>query len=409
MSNADAGSVVNLPTQLDPSDIEVHLDKSVGSGTNGEVFEATVLTGPFKGARAVAKRAKVEFSDATSQAEGGQGAIKDGFLEGGEEVAALCQASLEVESFMGRRCQEACAQFVPKFYGELEKHGSKWLVWEHAGSTSLEHLFQQASEQSSLKPIANALKMKNFKDGSLLSLARLAEVMALQLFEGCWALESAGIAHRDIKPENILVSEATGRMLVIDFGSAACMGEFPFVGYDYNVAPCDANWCPPERFIDEREWNKYDVYSVALIMMRLLMQPMWAENRYRSFRDSFFTADDDIDSWFSAIIRKDPAVMSIRAVAIPFLSARDQIKEYERIASLSCTIEKGEKAIDSLCCLKDGLSVLKGTFGFRYETLRALLHKDPSHRPSAREALFSLFAEVRSGKRRKLLGKGLGE
>eukprot|EP00961_Rhodomonas_salina_P105570 1421268-Rhodomonas_salina.2 len=63
-------------------------------------------------------------------------------------------------------------------------------------------------------------------------------------------------------------------MLLIDFGSAAVMGDFPMIGYNYSEAPCDIKYCPPERFIDELEWTKYDIYCVALILLRVLMPPL---------------------------------------------------------------------------------------------------------------------------------------
>eukprot|EP00961_Rhodomonas_salina_P195522 2639658-Rhodomonas_salina.1 len=92
-------------------------------------------------------------------------------------------------------------------------------------------------------------------------------------------------------------------------------GQAPYVGYDYNMAPCDADYCPPERFIDEAEWNKYDVYSCALVLLRVLMKPLLTGQQYRTFRDTLFSVDNDLDHFFSFLILSDPAVQAIRSVA----------------------------------------------------------------------------------------------
>ena len=77
------------------------------------------------------------------------------------------------------------------------------------------------------------------------------------------------MAHRDIKPFNIFVSN--GEIRLIDFGSAAAMGIRERVGYDYNKSPCDPRYAPPEQFIDEADWAKYDVYCVGLILVCIYM------------------------------------------------------------------------------------------------------------------------------------------
>lgn len=48
----------------------------------------------------------------------------------------------------------------------------------------------------------------------------LVKIFAYQIFAGLRYLHSKNIVHRDIKPENILISTATGRLKLCDFGSA---------------------------------------------------------------------------------------------------------------------------------------------------------------------------------------------
>lgn len=69
-----------------------------------------------------------------------------------------------------------------------------------------------------------------------------------------------------MKPYNVL---CTGGVLrLIDFGSAAAMGATERIGYDWHKSPCDPRYAPPEQFIDEEEWAKYDLYCVGLILVR---------------------------------------------------------------------------------------------------------------------------------------------
>jgi serine/threonine protein kinase len=71
--------------------------------------------------------------------------------------------------------------------------------------------------------------------------------------------------HRDIKPSNLLASPG-GRLLLIDFGSAAAMGVAGRAGYQRDASPVDPNWSAPESFVDEDSWAAFDVYSVGLVM-----------------------------------------------------------------------------------------------------------------------------------------------
>lgn len=118
----------------------------------------------------------------------------------------------------------------------------------------------------SLVPLADALDLSEFKDDDVASLQGLVNSLATQLLQCCHALEQAGVAHRDIKPLNLLVSG--GRVMLIDFGSAAAMGIRGRVGYDWGKCPCDPRYAPPEQFIDEKNWAKYDLYCVGLILVR---------------------------------------------------------------------------------------------------------------------------------------------
>ena len=95
------------------------------------------------------------------------------------------------------------------------------------------------------------------------------------------------MAHRDIKPFNIFVSN--GEIRLIDFGSAAAMGIRERVGYDYNKSPCDPRYAPPEQFIDEADWAKYDVYCVGLILVCIYMYTSTHTSTHKSTPVYVFT------------------------------------------------------------------------------------------------------------------------
>jgi hypothetical protein len=41
------------------------------------------------------------------------------------------------------------------------------------------------------------------------------------------------------------------------------------VRYDWEKSPCDPRYAPPEQFIDDVYWSKYDLYCVGLILVSL--------------------------------------------------------------------------------------------------------------------------------------------
>lgn len=61
-------------------------------------------------------------------------------------------------------------------------------------------------------------------------------------------------------------------------------------GYDYNKSPCDPRYAPPEQFIDEGHWAKFDVYCVGLILVRVLFPPLWGGQHFDEFSDSYHAA-----------------------------------------------------------------------------------------------------------------------
>ena len=55
------------------------------------------------------------------------------------------------------------------------------------------------------------------------------------------------------------------------------------VGFHAERGPCDEKYHPPERLIDPLHWQAYDVYSVALSLLRVLFRPLWNTRLFTAF------------------------------------------------------------------------------------------------------------------------------
>jgi len=257
----------------------------------------------------------------------------------------------------------------------------------------MEDLLLECDECYSLQPLAKALGIQDFVDGDTASLRNLVNMCATQLLAHCLSLEKAGVAHRDIKPFNIYVSGE--KLMLIDFGSAAAMGVRERVGYDYNKSPCDPRYAPPEQFIDEENWPKYDVYCVGLILVRILFAPLWSGQHFDEFSESYHNANYELDVWLTRLIKADEALdetsdrakwrlPSMFTKRNPQLDARDQT--YVDLAEQSCNFPD-DGSLLNMCSIKEGLEVLNmQQGGVCWETMRRMLARDPVLRLSSRTA-----------------------
>jgi tRNA A-37 threonylcarbamoyl transferase component Bud32 len=250
-------------TVVNGDELAVDYNQMLGDGTYGEVFMAEFTAGKHKGKKAVVKRAKDGTQDPLDPVK----YVKKERSKQMVEHDELAAAYLSTESYINDLVMESCPNACAPYLGMMTKQGKRWLVWEFLEGTTLEDLLLECDECYSLQPLAKALGINDLVDGDMPSLRRLVNLVARQLLKHCLDLEKAGVAHRDIKPFNIFVSK--DELLLIDFGSAAAMGIRERVGYDYNKSPCDPRYAPPEQFIDEAEWAKYDVYCVGLILVRV--------------------------------------------------------------------------------------------------------------------------------------------
>jgi len=380
-------------TMVLPEELEVNYKKMLGDGTYGECFMGKIVQGPKEGMEVVCKRAKDGIPDPCDA-----NWVAEDELERDEEREELALGYLNVEAYINDLVMDSVQERIAApFLGMCDKRGKKWLVFEYLNGTTLEELLIECEECYSLAPLAAALGVKKFFDDDTDSLRRLVNEVADQLLHACVELEHAGVAHRDIKPYNIIVTG--GRLLLIDFGSAAAMGIRGRKGYDYNKSPCDPRYAPPEQFIEEEEWAKFDSYCVGLILVRILFTPLWGGQYFDSFSDAFHAAKYDLDAWLTRIILADRGLQERPKkgfkLPMPFKSKGDvRDEEYVELAEASCSFPD-DGSLLNMCNMKEGLEVLNiKDGGICWETLRMILHKEPTTRMSADTALDRVIAAI---------------
>lgn len=408
--------------QIPADDLEIlYSEELLGGGAYGEVFHAVVRDEERGEIRAVAKRARDGSIDPDDPAQtepvvGGLAAneeeVDDISFEEHLELWEMHNQSfqfLQVEAYINDLVQRSCPEIAAPYLGICRKKGGvRWLVWEHVGEgLSLQSYFDQAAKDKSLCALASALRVEAFEDDDPPSLQRLANTVARQLLTCCAKLEQAGVAHRDLKPANLILRDGT--LTLIDFGAAAAMGVEGQAGYDSHVAPCDLCYAPPEQFIDESEWAAYDVYSVGLILLRILFPPLWSTWHWHQFVDTFAAAGHNLDRWLENLIALDPVLQQrsppsiwqriSRSVSDYFqlgsASGSDIDQRYVDLATESSKVGP-EDAVAALTMgsLRRGLEVLHvGRGGVCWDSLRGMLARTPKGRLSSQEALARLAEE----------------
>ncbi|GAA5883574.1 hypothetical protein JCM3774_002849 [Rhodotorula dairenensis] len=97
--------------------------------------------------------------------------------------------------------------------------------------------------------------------------AILVKLYLYQLLRGLAYLHARGICHRDIKPQNLLVDPGTGRLVIIDFGSAkALKPDEPNVSYT-----ASRFYRAPELLFGSNEYDyAIDVWSAGCVLAELI-------------------------------------------------------------------------------------------------------------------------------------------
>lgn len=157
------------------------------------------------------------------------------------------------------------------------------LVWQREGAgDTLERYLSSAR----VGQLATALGV----DAMARPLRRtLAKAVLRELLTCLRQLQDADIVHRDLKPANVLVVPgATAPLKAIDFGSACEWAVLWKRGL--RNATCDPVYAPPERRLTlMRPADRFDVYSAALIALRVALPSLTDEKRMQEFVEKVLT------------------------------------------------------------------------------------------------------------------------
>ncbi|HWD61076.1 MAG TPA: serine/threonine-protein kinase [Humibacter sp.] len=96
----------------------------------------------------------------------------------------------------------------------------------------------------------------------------LAVRVAAELGEALDYLHARGIVHRDIKPENILIEDASGSIMLVDFGIAQLSGNEQLTTAGMVLGT--AAYLSPEQVSGGRVGPATDVYSLGLVVLECL-------------------------------------------------------------------------------------------------------------------------------------------
>eukprot|EP00177_Eucheuma_denticulatum_P006667 GFKZ01012132.1.p1 GENE.GFKZ01012132.1~~GFKZ01012132.1.p1 ORF type:complete len:503 (+),score=50.01 GFKZ01012132.1:31-1539(+) len=168
----------------------------------------------------------------------------------------------------------------PQFLGDYTRGSQSFLVWQRL--TDANSLYDYLSHRP-LSALVQALSVPRFDSSSAAALnVWLFKTVVTSLLTALADLHSRGIVHRDVKPANILVSpDSAHKLQLIDFGSSCDVGN---LFWTRGINTLDPLYAAPERRLSLKAPHKFDVFSVGMIGIAVLVPGMADERRLREFR-----------------------------------------------------------------------------------------------------------------------------
>lgn len=174
----------------------------------------------------------------------------------------------------------------PKFLGEHFRHSQTFLVWKRAGDGyTLEDYISSRPSAA----LCDAMRVRC--STSTLNVPLFCAVVGT-LLTALRDLHQRGVVHRDVKPANILVAPGENIPLkLIDFGSSCDTNN---IFWSRGVNTLDPLYAAPEQRLSMFAPEKFDVFSVAMIGLSVLMPSFASESRLREFKARLENADYDL-------------------------------------------------------------------------------------------------------------------
>ena len=177
------------------------------------------------------------------------------------------------------------------FLGVSKIGWRNFLVWEHLpGTQTLGWHLSAARDGAALPALAEALGVGE---------RELPRKLLSELLSALALVHKSGVVHRDIKPENLLVDGRTHSIRLIDFGSAAEVGDLN------NGSPiCGSEaYAPPEGVVDAAApCGTFDVFGAALVWIRCFVPACRSRAALSAFRDAVHDERDSVQGWLATAL-----------------------------------------------------------------------------------------------------------
>jgi len=189
---------------------------------------------------------------------------------------------------------------IAAYLGEQTINQTRYLLFQPAGMQTLQSYIDRGHsglQALSIDLLGGSTDVAHDKSDH----HKLARELLKQMLQGIAYCHGHGVVHRDIKPCNILVDPVEQKLRLIDFGSAADMGNWVVRrGYrgPKGGGPLSLLYCAPEEFLDESHPYAFDIYSIALTWLSVIIPGLWdANHQLWDFRMSVRDAEYDFLTW----------------------------------------------------------------------------------------------------------------